>query len=879
MKDRDQNIQDALRQARENALTGPGHFVFPPKTSLSVTSYREGEVFDIEQALEYINAWRLKGDGNLVVAIQGKYDGVSCFLHHTKDGEFFAFTENGTDVTDRLPHLIQKAASELPRKDYILLGELEKWTTKDGKYVHGGREVIAGELNSQQKPTEDSTYVWNFHDVIWFDGADLHLLTYAERYKILSEKFNFGQSLLTKMRPGFNLVPTMLCRTSEEIEKVLRAIAKIEFLEGAMIKKWNGFKFELDGRTSDVLKFKKYSEAHLWVVDSRLIRGAEKTYQYKVAIEILPAELDEADPSAVMDFNGRKAMVVAKTFNTSVEAKKGDIVTVRFRNVFAVTDDHGRFKLSLYEPRVIENRTAGGFKEEPDTLSSLIKIARDARLLVQKNVDDFYPLELIKQVSVFQQYPAEDQIYSFIIHLHYRGRSVHADLRLSHVNRRYLIGYTLDIQIPGKITEPVVDLETAKKLAKDNDLFKFNPTTGHFQQRQTRGGLKQYTSVLVQLKEPEPNEWLSFEGVVEAQGVGATAQYPGVFLIAARGQVEYGFRTPYFHEYWMHCDAWEDGGTRLLFRELSSEIQSALPIAKFLQWVFDSPQPIDEYAIYYVEDQSILSCSYGEVQLPPNLQVDFDDLIKVLPPSEEPNLRTPTMWMLIKPNDNIPYILTPRAVEKGRIPPYGVSALPRAIREQIPKELRYWLVKGDEAKKVRDTLVARIKQQDLKIDWDIFSQKRKEIEKAVEVERTFVLNRRTWRGPIVVRVGYSAELYDLWISAGEGAMLFTFSENPMEFWELSCTMRKFNDKKLMQLEGNIPPSTPLNPNKKITAKVERIAAGKLLMYIDDPFLKKFKVQSSKWRGLYLLTQDEGTNIWHLQKTSTIGEPREGDKDS
>lgn len=874
MKDRDQNIQDALKQARANALSGPGYFVFPPKTSLSVSSYREGEVFDIERALEYINAWKLRGDENLIVAIQGKYDGVSCFLHRTKEGEFFVFTENGTDVTDRLPHLVSRAAAELPQKDYILLGELEKWTTVDGKYVHGGREVIAGELNSRLQTPQDDSYVWNFHDVIWFDEADLHLLTYAERYKILQSNFNFGQSLLTKMRPGFNLAPTTLCRTSEEIEKVLKVIARIEFLEGAMIKKWHGFRFELDGRTSDVLKFKKYSEAHLWVVDSRLIRGAERTFQYKVAIEVLPSELDMADPTAVMDFDNRKAMVVAKTFNTSVEAKRGDIVTVRFRNVFATTDDSGRFKLSLYEPRVIENRTAGGFREEPDTLSTLIKIARDARLLVQKDFSDFYPLELTKQISVFQQYPAEDRTYPFVIHLHWRGRSVHADLRLSHVNRRYLIGYTLDVQIPDKVTELVGDLETAKRLANDDSLFKFNPATGNFQQRQTRGGLKQYTSILVQLKEPEPNEWLAFEGVVEARGVGATVQYPGVFLIAAQGLVEYGFRTPYFHEYWMHCDAWENGGSRLLFRELSSEIQSGLSISKFLQWVFDSPQPIAEYAVFYLEDLNILSCPHGEVQLPPNIQVGLDNLIKVLPPSEEPTLRTPTLWMLIKPNDNIPYILTPRAVEKGRIPPYGISALPRAIREQIPKEFRYWLFKGEAAVKVRDDLVARIKKRDLKIDWNIFSHSEQEVEKTAEVERTFILNRRSWRGPIVVRIGYSAELYDLWISAGEGAMLFTFSDNPMEFWELSCTLRKFNDKKLMNITGVIPPETPLNPNKKIVARVERLAEGKLLMYIDDPFLKKFKVQSSEWRGLYLLTQDEGTNIWYLKKTSTIGESRD-----
>lgn len=883
MKDRKENLIDAQRQAKADKLLGPGYFAYPPKTTLSVTSYREAEVFSEQQLIEYIHSWALKvGEDHLEVAIQGKYDGNSCFLQRDDAGNFFAFTEDGSDITERIPHLIQMAKSQFPKLSYILLGELEKWVSMGGKKVHQGREFVAGELHSKNPPV-DKDYVWNLYDCIWFDGKDLHKEEYSTRFDLLEKNFKIRQSVFTSPQPGFNLVPTNICKSDEEIRRVLRTLTKFEYLEGAMIKRWDGYEFELDGRTNDMVKFKKYAEGHFWVVDKRLIRGATNTFQYKVALEVLPAEEEDCDPSVLIDFKDKKAMPVADSFNTSVSAKIGDVITVQFHNLFVTKNAEGKIRITLYEPKVYENRTVANPKELPDTVSTIMKTGRDSTLLRFKSQDPI-PFELVKQMSVFEQYPDENKNYKFIVHNHWRGKTVHGDLRMEHSNHQYLLGYTLNIQMPGKAPE-VTTSEQAKAEIDNKELWKFNAHTGEFQPRQTRGGLKQATSIVVELKEPEPLQWLTFQGVVSPGGVGSTKEFPGVFVIAANGTVEYGFRNGYFHEYFFHCPTWKNGGQRLLFRQLSSDLgdpaadgKSLVPISKFLQWTFETSKPVPEFEV--VGDAIV--CDYGEVYLPEFLTPDFEGQLilnkEALPPSEPASIRTPTMWLLIKPNDPIPYVLSRRAVKMERMTPFGASALPRSLRHQIPKEYQYWTMHDPAiALKIRQELVDAITKKQVELDFgsifkDVMSEEKEMIQKE-GLDRLFLLNRRTWRGPIVVRVGYSAEMYDLWFDMGGEAYLFAFNQDPRS-GHATGVLIKVQDKSLMDKVGELPPGSLLNPNKKIPVTIERLQKGKVIMYFDQPNLKKFQVKTPEWKGLFLLEQDENTNIWTLKETASVGGPAE-----
>ncbi len=879
MKSSKQNLRDAQLQQKQDKLLGPGHFFFPLKTTLSISAYREAEVFSLEQLFQYLRNWasRLRLS-DLFIAIQGKFDGVSCSLHRDKDGNFTVFTEDGSDVTDKFPHLIKIAESTFPKTDYILIGEVEKWIKQGGKLVHQGREVVSGELHTKS-PTQDSEYVWNLHDCVWFDGQDIHKQLYKQRWALIEEKFPIKQSLLSNIHPGFNLVPTPIVSGSTQVRRVINNLLRFDNLEGAMIKRWDGYKFELDGRTSDMVKFKKYAEAHCVVLDSRLIKGQKKTWQYKIGVEVLPSELEDVDESKLRVLPNSKTqfLEVGKTFNTGVAAEIGDIITVKFHTLFVHKDDAGKISLALYEPKVYENRTIANANESADTVTTLMKIGRDAQLIQMKDLDDFIPFELVKQTNIWEQYPEENLVHKFVMHYHWRGKSVHCDFRIEHVKNQYLLGYTLDNPMPGIVDAPVTTEAMAEKWAKDDRLWKFNAVTGEFKARQTRGGLKKATSIMVQLKEPEPIEWLTFEGVVERGGVGATEQFPGVFYIAAKGTVEYGYRSGYFHEYWVHCDKWRNKVQRLVFRQLTSDLKKGfVSIPEFLQRVFDVEDPINNYVL----DGNEITCTLGEVILPEGVEFGFDQTISLaaLPPAEEVEIRTPTMWLMIKPNDNEPYILSRRAVQKGRITPYHISALPKYVRDQIPHEFQYWNVKDSKAAlKVRDSLVEAIKKFKVAIDYDKgfkpVSRASKEDDQAVlklGVERKFVLNHRVWRGPLHVRVGASAELYDLWIDMDNFAYLFVFNNDPTSM-SVVGTMQKIKDKHLMDTTGDLPPGSILNPNRQIPVTVERVVKGSMLLLIDDPHLKKFQVKTSKWKGLYLLEEDENTNIWTLRVTGNVGE--------
>lgn len=68
-----------------------------------------------------------------------------------------------------------------------------------------------------------------------------------------------------------------------------------------------------------------------------------------------------------------------------------------------------------------------------------------------------------------------------------------------------------------------------------------------------------------------------------------------------------------------------------------------------------------------------------------------------------------TVFLLQRPNqDNRPYVLSKKAVEKKWMPPSGFSSLPSFVRKQIPKAYHFWM-KMD-ALAVRDALVSKIQE-------------------------------------------------------------------------------------------------------------------------------------------------------------------------
>jgi hypothetical protein len=157
----------------------------------------------------------------------------------------------------------------------------------------------------------------------------------------------------------------------------------------------------------------------------------------------------------------------------------------------------------------------------------------------------------------------------------------------------------------------------------------------------------------VEYKGVEPKEWLNVEGAVKPGEVGATRYEWGVFSIVDKPIVYYGCVKPDFHELFIYGKKFTG---RWVIRLLPNP------------WRTEQPR-------------------FAFVKL---------------------------MW---KPEDQMPYVLSERAVEKQWIPPYGISALPPEIRKQIPREYQYWKVKDiRKAREIRDKLVEAIKNGEVKIE-------------------------------------------------------------------------------------------------------------------------------------------------------------------
>jgi len=215
---------------------------------------------------------------------------------------------------------------------------------------------------------------------------------------------------------------------------------------------------------------------------------------------------------------------------------------------------------------------------------------------------------------------------SFVYQEHFRGKSVHGDFRFE--MNDHLEGWTLDDMVEAEITEPVTTMEQARKELGQPKNWKIDWSTG---ETITEPGKKVPLKILTQAKAKQPKEWLTLEGLIAKGKVGATKEYPGVMIIRDKGWFECGVRKPYMYEYFVH-------GKHLkgiyIFRKL--------PTAGFK------------------------------------------------PRKERPKFKIPMVWFFWKRKDQVPYMLSKRAIKTNTLPPVGDSWLPKEIERQIPQEMQYW---------------------------------------------------------------------------------------------------------------------------------------------------------------------------------------------
>jgi len=766
----------------------------------------------------------LKRVGDYEWFVEVKKDGMTCLAY--KEGQKVEiWSEDGTERTKELPK-VADAIRKLNVSSCILGMEVELW---EGGH-HFPREAIAGKIHRRGEP-ETEGIVATVFECMYLNGKDLHKEDEeVRRHALDSIKFPQSTEGVPDTKLALNKLPTHRGRGKEDIEKLMRKVINAPGSEGAVLKRVDA-KYYLDGNSRmEWFKYHKTSRVFGIVYEIQETKK-EGIFNYLYALGFGKYKVKQSQQVKVGEKNYIK---VGKTFSTDTVVRKGQIIEIEIETLnFTVDERDDSIQIGCWCPRFLRIASE---RKTPDSVDEAVKRAKANGVLSEKKIDkdgETHYLEkknlednLTEVCKIFKP-PPEDKTYRYAVSAHFIGRSSHWDDRVEYNDK--LQGFTLAVLMPGALKEPVETMAQARKAIKNPDLWKINPRTGEFRKRRVRSGVVRRTSIWAALKAPEPKAWLGYEGVITA-GPGRSRYHVGVLVTVDKGVAEYGSILPYFVEFFRHGKVFNG---RYFYRMLPTK--RAREVEKL------EGRALLEYLVY------------NENEINSELHEIFK---QELGPAEEQPARGGYFWLLIKPDDQTPYVLQKDTVQKGWVPPEGISALPKEIRKKVPSDLQYWKKKSlSERRKLRNELVKYFEE-----------------EKVTKSTAKFVLQYQTFRGPIHVRFGPTTEIWRFWIKKDNTISHYVFESDPIK--KIAAGLREsYASEKEMNLgvgseePVKVDPGTRLNPTKNTPSFIEVVASGSLTFLEDSREFKKFRIRSGPMRGLWILFKERpDINIWTLSRT-------------
>jgi uracil-DNA glycosylase family 4 len=317
----------------------------PPKPAVEGFT----ELYDVDD----VWAW---AEDRLPIDVEPKLNGFRTILLKKGD-EVGAWFEGqiGKNLIDRFPDLA--AALKKMGGDFVLDADIA--IEKEGKRLP--RNMMAKLNSDDPKLDAGEKIVVTVFDAPFLD-EDLSDLPFKDRREILESKVK-GKLPITQAR-WVNSLPA------------LKAAAKWAFgfdaSEGLVAKTSTG-KYETGGTTNEWSKLKRVAELKVAVLDAQ----KTKTGDYNYWCGLLPGDLEFANTRSL---NGTEYIDLGKTFNTNIEAKPGEVLTVQVLEL--IPDEAGK-RLMWLGPRVIDvDRT----RKAPYFAAQAIDVARRAAVL-QKALD------------------------------------------------------------------------------------------------------------------------------------------------------------------------------------------------------------------------------------------------------------------------------------------------------------------------------------------------------------------------------------------------------------------------------------------------------------------------------------------------------------
>lgn len=492
---------------------------------------------------------------------------------------------------------------------------------------------------------------------------------------------------------------------------------------------------------------------------------------------------------------------VGKTFTTKIKAKVGEILKIAFVDINQYTDPKtGRVWYNYWSPRVIGKKIG-----KTTSLPQLKKmVSETSGQIGVKKLPKISREELHELLTDDGKVHTHEELSfkkKFVFQNHYRGKSVHGDLRFERDG--HLEGYTLMHQVEGEIKEPVMNIQDGKREDSDDKNFKINLKTGELKQEK----------IEIATKAQQPKVWLDIAPGISLSGMeagvgkrpepGATAKFPGVFTKIDFGTYEEGARKPQYFEYFLNGKVFNG---RYIVRVLGAERIKGEEAKRPFVWFFWKPKDQTPY---------VLSSRGIRKEYVP----------------EKGRSALPSEWEK----------KIPKELQWWKKNVIGEKAL------EIIREVRKHFL-----------FIKELEENTIGLSSNSIPETHTENSGA---ETQFKLKHDWWKGQFVIR-GLPVEHWSINFKS-KGFPYFTLNKNPLEVDKGIIGIKKKGSKSLYDLEGIIPAGKPPNPNKKISMHIDDVDEGTAQIIEDTEDLLRVQFKGKKLKGEWVFKKTN--NIWNVSK--------------
>jgi len=329
----------------------------PPKPQVALYT----ELYTVDEL------WEKWGKGKVPFDVEAKENGFRSIVQ--KDGsrvELWFEGQLGKDQLHKFPEI--KAVLEKIDDDFILDCDL-------GMFRNGKRVPRPDLMKfNREKPefAENEVPTLTVFDIPYWN-EDLHEKPFKERREKLEQFFN----KYLKGKKNFAITQIKWCNNLKELKVAARWAFNQDHSEGLVAKTASG-KYELDGATDEWSKVKRIIELKVIVLDKQKTKAG--AYNYWGGL--LPSVGMNWENTA--ELNGKTYINLGKTFSTSIDANKGNVLTVE---VLELIPDEEKKELAWLGARVVDvDKT----RKTPYTAAQAIDIAKRGQVL-QKSTQDIVP--------------------------------------------------------------------------------------------------------------------------------------------------------------------------------------------------------------------------------------------------------------------------------------------------------------------------------------------------------------------------------------------------------------------------------------------------------------------------------------------------------